>query len=245
MLGYKVWLDKEVLLGGERFWATIQKAINSSAKILFVYSKNVITSEGILRSGIEDEIEYSKSIASENKLNDFIIPLQIDDSKYNLAIGISNINQIFFNDNWADGLKQLKKKLEKDNVPQVLDSTQSVMSEWYENEYISNCKIIEKKELFYTSWWSVKDIPNKFYMYQFANKDQATEVKKSNPNISISQIANVLSCFDSNLNLKVVKDADEFEIYPEKKFKFTSDEILSSFKLFTFLQSNHNKRDII
>ncbi len=90
------------------------------------------------------------------------------------------------------------------------------MSEWYENEYISNCKIVEKKELFYTSWWSVKNIPNDFYMYQFTNRDQAIEVKKSNPNISISQIANVLSCFDDNLNLKVIKDADEFEIYLRK-----------------------------
>ena len=111
-LGYKVWLDKERLLGGERFWTTIQKAINSSVKILFVYSENVITTDGVLREGIENELEYGKSIATENKLNDFIIPLQIDDSKYNLAIGIPNINQISFNENWAEGLKQLKKKLE-------------------------------------------------------------------------------------------------------------------------------------
>lgn len=245
-LGYKVWLDKKRLLGGERFWTTIQKAINSSAKILFVYSENVITTEGVLREGIENELEYGKSIATENKLNDFIIPLQIDDSKYNLAIGIPNINQISFIENWAEGLKQLKKKLEKDDVPQVFDSTQSLMSEWYENEYISNCKIVEKKELFYTSWWSVKDMPNSFYMYQFTNRDQATEVKKINPNISISQIANVLSCFDDNLNLKVIKDEDEFEIYPDKKFKFTSDEILFGFESNTFPQhrevENHFKR---
>lgn len=246
ILGYKVWLDKEILLGGERFWPTIQKAINASVKILFIYSKNVITDEGVLREGIENELEYGKSIATENKLNDFIIPLQIDDSKYNLAIGIPNINQISFIENWADGLKQLKKKLEKDNVAQVFDSTQSVMSEWYENEYISNCKIVEKKELFYTSWWSVKDMPNILYMYQFINRDQATEVKKNNPNISISQIANVLSCFDDNLNIKVGRDDDEFEIYPDKKFKFTSDQILFGFESNTFPQhrevENHFKR---
>lgn len=93
---------------------------------------------------------------------------------------------------------------------------------------------------------SVKDIPNEFYMYQFTNMYQATEVKKSNPNISISQIANVLSCFDDKLNLKVVKDAEEFEIYPEKKFKFTPDEILFGFESNKFPQhrevENHFKR---
>lgn len=63
MLGFKTWIDKEGLLGGERFWATIQKAIDSSAKILFVYSKNIITQDGVLKQGIENEIEYAKSIA--------------------------------------------------------------------------------------------------------------------------------------------------------------------------------------
>jgi len=61
MLGYKTWIDKEGLLGGERFWATIQKAIDSSAKILFVYSKNITTQDGILKQGIEDEIANHRS----------------------------------------------------------------------------------------------------------------------------------------------------------------------------------------
>ena len=35
LLGYKVWVDKNGLLGGERFWPTIQKAIDRSIKILW------------------------------------------------------------------------------------------------------------------------------------------------------------------------------------------------------------------
>lgn len=113
MLGYKVWIDKEGLLGGERFWATIQKALDRSIKVLLVYSKNIVTTDGILRQGIEDELEYAKSIAVQNRLQDFIIPLHIDNSNYNLAIGLPNINHIPFNSSWAEGLKQLLKKLEK------------------------------------------------------------------------------------------------------------------------------------
>ena len=33
MLGYKVWVDKDGLLGGERFWPTIQKAIDSCVEV--------------------------------------------------------------------------------------------------------------------------------------------------------------------------------------------------------------------
>ena len=104
------------MLGGERFWATIQKAIEGSIKVLLVYSKNIVANDGTLKQGIENEIEYAKSIASQHSLQDFIIPLHIDDSPYNLAIGLPNINHIPFNDNWADGLKQLLKKLEKNTV---------------------------------------------------------------------------------------------------------------------------------
>lgn len=119
MLGYKTWIDKDGLLGGERFWATIQKAIESSIKVLFVYSKNIVTKDGLLKQGIENEIEYAKSIASQYGLQDFIIPLHLDASPYNLAIGLPNINHIPFNNNWADGLKQLIRKLEKDSIPKL------------------------------------------------------------------------------------------------------------------------------
>lgn len=76
--------------------------------------KNIVTTEGILRQGIENELEYAKSIAAQDGLQDFIIPLHIDNSNYHLVIGQPNINHIPFNNNWADGLKQLLKKLEKD-----------------------------------------------------------------------------------------------------------------------------------
>ena len=42
MLGYKTWIDKQHLLGGERMWQEIQTIIEYNAiKILFVYSKNI------------------------------------------------------------------------------------------------------------------------------------------------------------------------------------------------------------
>lgn len=42
MLGYKVWIDKEGLLGGERFWATIQKALDRSKSFVRLF-KNIVT----------------------------------------------------------------------------------------------------------------------------------------------------------------------------------------------------------
>jgi hypothetical protein len=246
MLGYKTWIDKEGLLGGERFWATIQKAIENSIKVLFVYSKNIVTKDGVLRQGIENEIEYAKSIASQHDLQDFIIPLHIDDSPYNLAIGLPNINHIPFNDNWADGLKQLLKKLEKDAVTQNLEVIESTFSEWYENEYVSNCSIIPKKELFYTSWWQVEDIPQQFYMYQFANAAQAKAIRDLNKDIPVSLLSNILSTFDNKLNFIVLRDGEQIEVLPESSYTFSLGDALTGFESDKFPHhrdvENHFKR---
>ena len=232
MLGYKVWVDKEGLLGGERFWMTIQKALNCAIKVLFVYSKNIVTTEGILRQGIENELEYAKSIAAQDGLQDFIIPLHIDNSNYNLAIGLPNINHIPFNGNWADGLKQLLKKLEKDNVPSNFGDQKSSFSEWYENEYISN--------------WSIAEMPDRFYMYQFTNAAQAKAIRDLNKEIPISLLSNCISSFDGNLNLVVQRDNETIEVRPEHTFAFSLTDILDGFMSEKFPQhkdvENHFKR---
>ncbi len=236
MMGYKVWLDKEGLLGGERFWQTIQQAIQSSVKILLVYSKNIVTEEGILKTGIEYEIEYAKTIASDNKLKDFIIPLHIDNSPYNLVIGLPNLNHIQFNGNWAEGLKTLIRKLDKDSVPKTFSTSESVMSEWYENQYISNCSIIEKRELFFTSWWTVDEMPDKIYLFQFSNLEQAKTIRGLNSEITIGRRVNVLSSFEENINLIATKDGEDIEVKPLYKYSFTLSQVLHGFESDSFPQ---------
>lgn len=222
MLGYKVWVDKNGLLGGERFWPTIQKAIDSSIKVLFVYSKNIVTSDGILKQGIENEIEYAKSIANEHKLKDFIIPLHIDDSKFHLAIGTPNINHVPFAGNWADGLRQLLRKLEKDGVHREAEKAQSSFSEWYENEYSSDVAIKNKARLYYSSWWGFKSLPKEFYIVRFHTQEEAKKVRELNPDIPVNLQNNVITTFEHDLICSFEDPEDMFdtrkEILPEDRY---------------------------
>jgi hypothetical protein len=237
MLGYKTWIDKNGLLGGEKFWQIIQNVIKDNAiKILFVYSANIRDVNENLKDGIDKELSYAESIASQEKINDFIIPLHIDNSQFNAFIGSNRLNHIPFNQNWADGLKQLLKKLEKDDVPNVTDIDESSFSEWYENEYISNCSIIDKSELFYTSWWQIDEMPPKFYMYQFHNEKQAKEILKSNENVPASRQANIISTFEENLNYAVTRENETFEVLPETTYNFTLSDVLNGFDANTFPQ---------
>jgi hypothetical protein len=231
MLGYKVWLDKKNLLGGETTWREIQNILDNFAiKVLFVYSKNICDQDGRIKQGIYDEIIHAKSIAKSNKFFDFIIPLHIDNSPYSQMIGFDDVNHISFFDNWADGLKQLLKKLEKDNVPKSFTHTESTLSEWYENEYVSNCSMIPKQEVIYSSWWKIKSLPEIFYLYKFHNEQSALLVLKSNNCIPISRIANQLISFEKSLSFLVNNYDEKYEISPEKIFTLHISEILSGFE---------------
>lgn len=217
MFGYKVWIDKNELLGGERFWPTIQKAIQRSQKVLLVYSKNIIDSEGILKRGIDDEISFAKDQAYQYKLEDFVIPLHIDNSGYGLAISMPNINHIPFYPDWAEGLSILLKKLEKDNIFPS-EKPNSSFSKWYEQNYVSEICIERRKQIYYSTWLGFKHIPDHFYIYKFNTLEQAKEIRKLNDYFPINQQSNILTTFEPNLNLTIETENSLFskeDLYPE------------------------------
>lgn len=236
LLGYKIWLDKEGLLGGERFWKEIDGAIrNSACKVLLVYSSNICVANepGELKTGINKEIELAESIASNEKLKDFIIPLHIDNSPYDLFVGSNMLNHIQFDENWAIGLEQLIKKLEKDNIPKPGLSENSLLGEWFENEYINRNSIIKKNELYYSSWWSVDKIPVCFYMHVFDNKAQADAIYQEN-NIPIGKISNILTSFEKDILTTVQRENEVFEIKANTVHQITMDELIFGFERDTF-----------
>lgn len=49
-------------------------------------------------------------------------------------------------------------------------------------------------------------MPNRFYMYQFANTAQAKAIRDLNKEIPISLLSNCISSFDGNLNFSVQRD---------------------------------------
>ncbi|HBO26291.1 toll/interleukin-1 receptor domain-containing protein [Culturomica sp.] len=249
MLGYKTWIDKNGLLGGEHFWLTIQNVIrDNTIKVLWVYSKNICDKDGNLKDGIYKEISYAESVAKDKTIKDFIIPLHIDsEAPYNAFIGANRLNHIPFDYSWAEGLKQLLKKLERDDVPKTDSEQISSFSEWYENNYISKCKIISNKhELFYTSWWQVDEIPNEFYIYKFSNAAQADAIRKINPDTPISLLSNILSTFNKNLCFEIERENEKFQVLPENIYSYSLSNILDGFESENFPShndvQNHFKR---
>ena len=204
MLGYKTWLDKNCLLGGEPIWQNIQDQIkNHAQKFLLVYSSHINDATGNLKDGIQKELSYAESIAKNESLKDFIIPLNIDpEAAFNEFIGANRLTQIIFYD-WAEGLNKLIKKLNQDNIPINLKTINSSIINWYENHYISKCSIIRKEQKYFSSFWEIKNIPEFYYIYQFDTEKSAIAVYNNNLSSIVTKIGSSLITFDEQLNTKI------------------------------------------
>lgn len=223
LMGYKVWIDKNELLGGEKFWETIESAIKKDAvKFLLVYSKNICykDSDKEIKAGILKEINFANEvIASDPSLKDFFTILHMDDSGYDLFPGAQDLNQISFQKNWADGLSILVKKLNRDQVPSS-SSNSDEAANWYLANYIIKNPIIEKKELYYTTWWVTNSLPPEFYILRYSNETQAQAVAGLNKDIPLVQNANCITTFcralkntfEDSFGINAIEPEDTFEL---------------------------------
>lgn len=168
--GYLVWCELNEIHGGEHFWKKIQPIIrNQAAKFIFVASHVSVSEEKV---GVRDEWDYAKTIEREFKINEFIIPINLDGVSSNAIIGMAGIAMLQFQNSWAAGLKALIKKLQKDNVPKQTENSPLSVAHWLTNRYGQRSGFFQKEEVFYSNWLDFPQLPDAFYMHEYSNKEQ-------------------------------------------------------------------------
>lgn len=159
LMGYNVWCDVEEFRGGEDFWQNITSRIREqAAKYLFVTSLKSIKKDGTLKElAIADKIKDRA---------DFIIPLKIDQVSYDeFPPEIIRKFTIDFSNNWADGLRQLGEKLQRDSVPKAENDTNvGILPFWYKALGIDDLEPLERSERYLSNWFEVK-LPSKICMH--------------------------------------------------------------------------------
>lgn len=179
LIGYETWLDREDLLGGEKFWEDVDNVIrNHAAKYLLVYSKNICKSGefGKLKNGVSKEIRLAEQVAKRENLSDFIIPLNIDGSSNDLYIGANELNPVPFKDGWAEGLYILVEKLLKDGVPKPNTTIPNNFKEGIENKFTFSDGIIDREEFYYANWLKINQLTGYFYVHRFKDERDAKSI---------------------------------------------------------------------
>jgi len=241
LLGYEVWIDRNALIGGEKFWQDIDQIIrNKAVKFLLVYSENICQRDsnnsiipGQLKDGVYKEFSLAESIGKQHSLSDFIVLLNIDGATYNLFIGADRLNQIPFYENWATGFNQLVKKLKSDNVP-VDASNDAGFGSWYENNYTVPNGIIQKNELYYSNWWPIDSLPAFFYIYEFASEKQAKALYNLKWEYPIGKISNHLISFNEYQHFEIEEEGTKISVKPQNIHKIKLANVFTGFDSSSF-----------
>jgi hypothetical protein len=165
--GYAVWCDLTKLLGGEAFWSDIEVALRErSAKVLYVLSNTSNHKPGPLT-----ELQVAQNVARYERLNDFVIPLAIDNLPPRQAnIALARINSIPFQSSWAAGLAQLLKKLEDDSVPKHPSFGADAVARWWRQQFGSAAGVIERPEEYISNQIAIDRLPDQIFVHELSGR---------------------------------------------------------------------------
>lgn len=233
--GYKVWCDELNLRGGSYNWDIIDNVIrNDAVKYLLVVSKDTFERQGVI-----DEFEFARSIARQNKLDKFIVPLKIDNVPFNARIGQNRINHIDLSKSWAEGLNKLLKDLMDEKINKDINgSNPSFVNSWWKINFIRDKKVIRKEMLYRSSWFPILELPDYLNFHEFGMyfNSGASPKDFSYPAIPYSKYL-ITFCDFTDFN-EEIKNLDSYN--PNNTLQFKTKDIFDG----TFQGSERIKKDI-
>lgn len=154
--GYEVWTDFDRLGGGELFWDTIEDVIrNKAVKVIVAASRLAQT-----RSGVLDEVSLAITMERTLGLENFVVPLRIDDMPYSeFRANIARKNIIDFNGNWASGLAALLKTFEHDRVPVATVDPAANVGKLIHQRLRARKAVVEKADPVSLNWLRLRRWP--------------------------------------------------------------------------------------
>ena len=185
--GYLVWSERFKLLGGETYPDDVENAIrNRTFRFLGLYSR-----ESLKNPDVRHQRSLALNIANERK-QDFLIPLNVDGvDQTQLDRGTRTLKFIPFQYNWAEGLKQLLKKLESINCPKSLPNGKRIAA----NAFLGNDVRSDQKETLFSNCLQIRQIPEIIHLFTVEEaipNERLDELKsewsyrKVNPNTFLS-----------------------------------------------------------
>jgi hypothetical protein len=162
--GYEVWCDVTELLGGERFWNNITEAIDTCAfRFLFVSTIESNRKPGTLR-----ELNTALEAQKKHRLEDFVVPLKVDLFPFaSTQESIRDLNFVRFDENWAAGLAQLLKLLEREGAPKSPAAGPACVTEWHCRSLDSRRQVLISNEKCFANWFRLR-LPQHLRFHRYA-----------------------------------------------------------------------------
>lgn len=203
--GYGVWCDLTKLLGGENWPKEINQALQiRTQKFLFALSKY-----SNQKHDPQGELTTAFNIMKKEGIENFIVPLKVDDLEHTKTdYRLQNIQSISFKESWSEGLGQLLRMLERDNIKKHKSFTPNAVNLWWRNYKSTHNAINNTPETLFSNRYQILSHPPSIYAHHVVT---IPHVKDFIPHIfvpfkqyliSLTESERLCQCFES---LKVVK----------------------------------------
>jgi hypothetical protein len=160
--GYRVWVDRRRLRGGDDFWGEIDRVLRMEAvKQVVVFTKSVG------KSGVKKELAIGEVM--KNRLSDpkFMIPIRADAVEFSDAPPeFLRGNILNANPNWHDCLKELFETLEKAGVPRGTSPDAHVLQSIIDAREEGRRFVLDRPEEALTNWFPIM-LPERIRYYRF------------------------------------------------------------------------------
>lgn len=108
--GFKPWMDKFNLIGGELWQPTIEKAIKKSDFFIACLSKNSVNRRGFLRREINVALETLKELLESDI---YIIPIRLEECEVPESLSLFQWVNLFEREGWDRLLKAVHKGMDR------------------------------------------------------------------------------------------------------------------------------------
>ncbi len=157
--GYKVWIDKRKLMGGDNSWDEIDHVLrNEAAKQVVVFTKHIV------KPGVKKELAIGDAVRTKLSDPNFMIAIRNADVEYADAppeFLRSNILNGF--PNWHDCLGPLLETLRNANIPKINSPQANVLQHLIEARENGRRFVVEREELLLSNWFAVTPPPRVRY----------------------------------------------------------------------------------
>jgi len=166
--GYEVWCDVTELLGGERFWADIEQAIDTYAfRVVFLSTEDSNQKAGTLR-----ELKFAHAAQDKHGLKDFVIPAKADGLPFDeMHESLHGLNCVRFDERWAFGLAQLLALLEREGAPKSSEAGPDCVTAWYRRSLDERREIVVSNDRCLSNWFDLR-LPKKLRFHRFAGSPE-------------------------------------------------------------------------
>jgi len=181
LAGYAVWFDRMKLLGGEPWPQDIDVAIKERTfRMLAILSEN-----SIKKPNPSKERALALQISKDENIPDFLIPLKADGVKLDWLM--TDLSYLPFNRGWADGWRQLLKKLDSINAPKAIPAGSGLAAQTFD---AGAGLLTNASEEIVTNALLIKSVPEVLTFFEFTREASKDEDRRMQYNWGCYRVAN-------------------------------------------------------